>query len=64
MLNVVQLHDPSNLSLKMGTIVEYDLLWYPEPTNDVVLHELSHMLGFYNGVEDGFYLLGKVVGCH
>ena len=46
MLNVVQLHDPSNLHLKMGAILWNDLLRYSESVDDVILYELGHMLGF------------------
>ena len=46
MLNVVQFHDCSNLSLKVGNIIEDNLLGYPISTNDVILYESSHMLGF------------------
>ena len=46
MLNVVQFHDCSNLSLKVRTIIGDDLLGFPIPTNDVILYESSHMLGF------------------
>ena len=46
MLNVVRIHDPLNISLKMGNIVWYDFLWYPKLANDVILYELGHMLGF------------------
>ena len=46
MLNVVQLQDPSDLSLKVGTIVRDNLLQHSKLANDVVLYELGHMLGF------------------
>ena len=46
MLNVVQLHDHLNLSLKVGAIIWDDLLWNLVSTNDVILYELSHMFFF------------------
>ena len=46
MLNVVQFHDPLDLFLQVGTIVGDDLLQYSKLADDVVLHELGHMLGF------------------
>ena len=64
MLNVVQLHDCSNHSLKVGTIVRDNLLGYPISKNDVILYESNHMLGFYHGVKAHFHPLGEVVNCH
>ena len=61
MLNVVQLHDPSDLSLKVGAIVKVDILWYSKQENDIVLYELGHMLGLQNGIGSYFYLFGEVV---
>ena len=64
MLNFVQLHDPSNLSLKVGAIIYDDLLSYPISANDVIHYEARHMLGFQYGVGGRFHPLGEVVHCH
>ena len=54
MLNVVQLHNPLNLPLEVGAIIQNDLLEYPISANDVVLYELSHMLSFQHKVGGRF----------
>ena len=64
MLNFVQLHDPSNLSLKVGAIIWNDLLSYAVPANDVILYESSHMLGFQYGVGGHFHPFGEIVNRH
>ena len=46
MLNVVQFHDYSIISLKVGTIVGDNLLGYHIMKNDIILYESSHVLGF------------------
>ena len=43
MLNVVQFHDCSNLSLKVGAIIQNDLLGYPISADDVILYELRQI---------------------
>ena len=64
MLNVVEFHDLSNLSFKMGTTIRDNLLGYPMLTNDVILYKSSHILGFEHEVGGRFHSLGKVVNCH
>ena len=64
MLNVVQFHDPSNLSLKVRTIVGDDLLRYPKSANDVILYESGHMFGFQYRVGSYLYPLSEIVNCH
>ena len=61
MLNVVQLRNLSNFSLKVGTIVRDDLLWYSKPINDIILYKSGHMFGLQYGIRSYLYLLGEVV---
>ena len=63
-INVIQLHNPSNLPLEVGYIIRNDLLGYPISVDDVILYEPSHMLGFQHGVGGYFHLLGEVVNYH
>ena len=64
MLNVVQLQNPLNLPLEVGAIIRDDLLGYPISADNVILYELSHVLGFQHGVRGCFHPLGEVVDCH
>ena len=64
MLNVIQFHDPSDISLEVGTIVRDDLLWYSKLADDVVFYESGHMLGFQYKVGGYLYPLGEVVNHH
>ena len=63
MLNVLQFHDCFNLSLKVKTIIEDDLLGYPIPI-EVILYESSHALCFWHEVRGHFHLLDEVVNRH
>ena len=63
MLNVVQFHDPSNLSLEVGTIIRDNLLQHSKLADDVVLYESEHMLGFQYGVGGCLYPLGEIINC-
>ena len=56
-----KLHDPSDFSLKVGTVVRDNLLQYSKPTNDVVFYELGHMFGLLYGIGSCLYPLGEVV---
>ena len=64
MLNIVQLHDLSDLPLKVGTIVKNNLLQYFELANDVVLYELGRMFGLQYGIGSCLYPLGEVINCN
>ena len=63
-LNVIQLHDPLNLPLKVGTIIRNDLLGHPKPAYDVVLQEPSHMLSLQYRVGGCLHPFGEIVNCH
>ena len=48
----------------MGAIIQNDLLRFPISTDDVILYELSHVLGFRHRVGGHFHPLGEVVDYH
>ena len=64
MLNLVKLYDLPDFPFKMKPIIGDDFLWYSKSTDDVVLYESGHMLGFQNRIGGAFYLFSKVVNCN